>query len=203
MRSILVNLDKTKLLKVVEGHDALARLLYWEEKLAPRASTYICDVTKKHLLSFTPSERLSLYRGITKDKIITLSKFEDPEKGINLLIKALETCDLDETPLSTLKKKITLKPVKHTATKSETNRSTKMSKATASKAEPRVKQNGITMPKPKTISAQIFSIADSLSKKGTHVPEKQKILDRAEKKGINLATAATQFSRWKQFHGVE
>lgn len=69
------------------------------------------------------------------------------------------------------------------------------------KAE-RVEQNGITKPKDGTKTGDVWAISDAISAKlGEPAPRKE-VLDACEKKGINPATAATQYGKWRTFHGL-
>ena len=86
----------------------------------------------------------------------------------------------------------------------------KTDKVKKEKKEPveRVKQeqaNGVTHPKKGTQVGRIWEIADSLSKlhlKNPQVAARADVLAASEKEGINAATAATQYGRWRRFHGI-
>lgn len=66
----------------------------------------------------------------------------------------------------------------------------------------KVEQNGITKPKDGTKTGQVWSISDAISAKlGEPAPRKE-VLDACEKAGINPATAATQYGKWRVFHGL-
>lgn len=66
----------------------------------------------------------------------------------------------------------------------------------------KVEQNGITKPKEGTKTGQVWSISDAISAKlGEPAPRKE-VLDACEKAGINPATAATQYGKWRVFHGL-
>jgi membrane protein involved in colicin uptake len=77
----------------------------------------------------------------------------------------------------------------------------------AAAGEPKVKvvmpsQNGITRPKDGTKTAQVWSIADSLSAaKGGPVAISE-LSPHTSAAGLNDATNRTQYARWKQFNGV-
>lgn len=66
-----------------------------------------------------------------------------------------------------------------------------------------VKQHGVAQPREGTDSAKVFAIADELSKKAHKPAVRKDVLEAAAKSKINSATAATQFGRWRQFHGLE
>ena len=84
-------------------------------------------------------------------------------------------------------------------------------KATATKAPKTAKaartdgsdtQNGISRPKDGTNSGKVWSIADKLSAKAGEPAKRKDVLADAEKANVNTATAATQFARWRTYHGV-
>lgn len=63
-------------------------------------------------------------------------------------------------------------------------------------------QNGVTRPKPGTISGRIWEITDSLSAQEGFPVARKKVLEAAMAEGINAATAATQYGRWRKYHGL-
>jgi len=65
---------------------------------------------------------------------------------------------------------------------------------------PKITQNGITRPSAETKTGRIWEIADNLS---TDVPAKRApVLAQCKEEGINNATAATQYGRWRKFYGL-
>ena len=76
----------------------------------------------------------------------------------------------------------------------------------APKQEPAPKQpeaNGVSRPKYGTSTGRIWEIADHESAKlGSPAPRKI-VLELATKEGINESTAATQYGRWRKFHGLK
>lgn len=71
-------------------------------------------------------------------------------------------------------------------------------------AEPRQRdeQNGIARPRAGTSSANVWDIADTLSKKNKQPAKHGEVLEQAAAAGINEATAKTQFARWRTYHGI-
>ena len=64
------------------------------------------------------------------------------------------------------------------------------------------KQNGVARPKDGTVTGAIWAIADSLSTDlGTPVNRKP-VMEACEKVELNKATVATQYGRWRKFHGL-
>src|SRR5690606_18417329 len=63
-------------------------------------------------------------------------------------------------------------------------------------------QNGVTRPKPGTVSGRIWEITDSLSAQEGFPVARKKVLEAATAEGINAATAATQYGRWRKYHGL-
>lgn len=75
--------------------------------------------------------------------------------------------------------------------------------AAEEKAKPvKDEQNGIPRPKAGTKTGRVWEIADELSaKKGEPAPRKE-VLETANGEDINIATAATQYGRWRKYHGL-
>ena len=62
--------------------------------------------------------------------------------------------------------------------------------------------NGVSRPKSGSKTGRIWEIADTLSTaKGAPAPRKE-VLEAALAEDINLATAATQYGRWRKYHGL-
>lgn len=66
----------------------------------------------------------------------------------------------------------------------------------------REKQNGQTRPAPGSKTGITWDIADKLSAKAGGPAKRADVLKAAEEAGVNPATAATQFGRWRRFHGL-
>lgn len=63
--------------------------------------------------------------------------------------------------------------------------------------------NGVTRPKSGTKTGRVWEIADAQSKqKGEPAPRKA-VIDEAMTDDINAATAATQYGRWRKYHGLK
>ena len=63
-------------------------------------------------------------------------------------------------------------------------------------------QNGVTRPKAGTKTGRIWEIADSLSAREGAPVARKKVLEAAMAEDINAATAATQYGRWRKYHGL-
>lgn len=63
-------------------------------------------------------------------------------------------------------------------------------------------QNGIARPKPGTKTGRIWEIADELSAQLGHPVPRRKVLEVAINENMNPATAATQYGRWRKYHGL-
>lgn len=63
--------------------------------------------------------------------------------------------------------------------------------------------NGISRPKADTKTGKVWEICDALSAQLGRPPERKLVMDAATKEGINEATCATQFGRWRKFHGLK
>lgn len=63
-------------------------------------------------------------------------------------------------------------------------------------------QNGVARPKPGTKTGRIWEVADELSAQLGHPVPRRKVLEVAISEGMNPATAATQYGRWRKYHGL-
>lgn len=78
---------------------------------------------------------------------------------------------------------------------------------TAAEATPavvKVKQeerNGVVHPKAGTSCGKVWEVADQLTVKLGHVAERKDVMEVVTQHGINPATCATQYARWRKFHG--
>jgi hypothetical protein len=70
------------------------------------------------------------------------------------------------------------------------------------KAE-KVVANGITRPNPNTKTGRVFEIADEISAAAGEPAKRGEVLKVCDEEGINKATAATQYGRWRKFNGLE
>jgi hypothetical protein len=98
-------------------------------------------------------------------------------------------------------------PAKPTAPKKTTTAAKPAAEHKAPK-EPKVKveritQNDVTRPKDGSVTGKVWDIADAISKKKGEPATRAEVMEQAEKDGINEATVATQFQRWRTFFGVE
>lgn len=79
---------------------------------------------------------------------------------------------------------------------------TEETKAQAAKPE-KDTANGITRPKPGTKTCRVWEIADAQSANlGAPAPRKG-VLEECVAEDLNSATAATQYGRWRKYHGLE
>ena len=77
--------------------------------------------------------------------------------------------------------------------------------ATAKEAAKKVRQvaNGVTRPADGTQTARIWQIADEISAAAKAPASRADVLKVAEAEGLNGATCATQYGRWRVFHGLK
>lgn len=76
--------------------------------------------------------------------------------------------------------------------------------AEAKPAVVKVKQeerNGVVHPKPGTACGKVWEVADQLTVKLGHVAERKDVMEVVTQHGVNPATCATQYARWRKFHG--
>lgn len=75
-------------------------------------------------------------------------------------------------------------------------------KAEAKAANQMPEQNGIRQPKDGTATGKVWAIATGLSnQKGAPATAKE-VREAGLAEGINPATIATQYNRWRKFHGI-
>lgn len=82
---------------------------------------------------------------------------------------------------------------------------TKPAKETKKTAAPKVKmetKNGVTRPKPGTQTGRVWEVSDTLSKKAGKPVERSVVMTTCEKEGLNKATIATQYGKWRKFNGL-
>ena len=63
--------------------------------------------------------------------------------------------------------------------------------------------NGVTRPADGTATARIWQIADEISAKAKAPASRADVLKVAEAEGLNGATCATQYGRWRVFNGLK
>lgn len=63
-------------------------------------------------------------------------------------------------------------------------------------------QNGITRPKSGTKTGLVWEIADKISAELQKPAPRKSVLEAAQKEDINVATATTQYGRWRKFNGL-
>jgi hypothetical protein len=66
------------------------------------------------------------------------------------------------------------------------------------------KQNDITKPRADSACGQVWAFADAAAKAagGREKVARKDVIATATGAGINPATSATQFGRWRQYHGL-
>jgi hypothetical protein len=75
--------------------------------------------------------------------------------------------------------------------------------AAAQPAKPaQPKQNGVTRPSSGTSTGRVWEIADTLSKDLGKPAPRADVMKAFEAEGGNQATGATQYGRWRKFHGL-
>jgi hypothetical protein len=84
-----------------------------------------------------------------------------------------------------------------------TEKPKKAKKEKAPKAEVvRDAMNGITRPAAGTKTGRVWDIADELSNSAGQPVARKLVMDKATAEGINEATIATQYSRWRGYNGL-
>lgn len=79
------------------------------------------------------------------------------------------------------------------------------SKKGKKEAKPKVElvtQNNVSRPQDGTRTARVWEIADELSAAAGKPCKRKEVIEKALAEDLNAATAATQYGRWRKFHGL-
>lgn len=79
----------------------------------------------------------------------------------------------------------------------------KATKAAKPAREAQPNKNGVTRPRDGGKTSSVWDIADGISSKTREPAKRADVLAAAEKKGINNATAATQYGKWRRYNGLK
>jgi hypothetical protein len=69
-------------------------------------------------------------------------------------------------------------------------------------AAPKITQNDVTRPKDGTTTGRVWAIADEISAKNGSPADRKSVIDQVVAEGINASTGATQYGKWRKFHGL-
>lgn len=67
---------------------------------------------------------------------------------------------------------------------------------------PKISQNGIVQPGAGSTTGRIWDISNDLSAAAGAPAKRADVLKACQEEGINASTAATQYGRWRKFHGL-
>lgn len=67
----------------------------------------------------------------------------------------------------------------------------------------KIQQNGITRPKAGTVVGGIWDFCDAKSAELGRPVKRGEVMEPLVKDGLNEATIATQYGRWRKFHGLQ
>ncbi len=189
MKSVLIDINKMTILKVVDSDDSIRRCEYWADILIPKAEFYICGDAKRDLTTFSFLELQMLYRNQKEREIMGTDYGRAIEQVHDVLIEIIP----DETTLGQLVKKLG-KPLKEpdfTPVKE--------------KPEPKSKQAGLipTRPKAGTMTERVWQAADWFYSQQNPQDCNSKVLrddviNACVDSGLNSSTASTQFAKWKK-----
>jgi hypothetical protein len=70
-------------------------------------------------------------------------------------------------------------------------------------AKLKIEQNGVSRPSPGTTTGRIWEIADEISAKLKAPAPRKDVMEQTKALGINDATAATQYGKWRKFNGLK
>lgn len=193
IKYILININKMEILKAVKGTDAtevLDRCEHWAEILMPKSEFYILGDTKKDLKPFSMLELQMLYRNETGREIRGNSTREGAIENVHWVVSKFPE---DDTPLNELKEKLG-KPIKAPTFK-----------PVSEKAEPKQKTSGELPKRPKanSMTARAWECGDYYYAQDEWPDINAKefrdyVIGVCVESGVNKATAATQFAKWKK-----
>lgn len=66
----------------------------------------------------------------------------------------------------------------------------------------KVQQNGVTRPKDGTTTGRVWAISDEISAKKGEPADRKTVIEQVVAEGINASTGATQYGKWRKFHGL-
>lgn len=66
----------------------------------------------------------------------------------------------------------------------------------------KIAQNGVTRPKDGTTTGRVWSIADEISAKLGSPADRKAVIEQVVAEDINASTGATQYGKWRKFHGL-
>lgn len=66
----------------------------------------------------------------------------------------------------------------------------------------KIEQNGITRPKDGTTTGRVWAIADEISAAKQRPAERSEVIEQVVAEKINSSTGATQYGKWRKFHGL-
>lgn len=190
MTSVLLDVDKMEMLKVIEGEDEVLRCEYWADILIPKNEFYICGDTNRDLTKFTLMELQMLYNNTSGAQV----KFRDYPHALEMVSCMRERFDRAPEDVGQLVKKLgkhlgeqSFKPVKE-------------------KPEPKAKQTGEVPKRPKegSMTVRVWEAGDwyydqQESKDINSKVLRDEVIQACVLSGLNSSTAATQFGKWKKF----
>lgn len=71
------------------------------------------------------------------------------------------------------------------------------------KKSAKVSNFGVTRPSENTKTGRVWAISDSISASKGAPAARKEVMEAATKEGINPATVATQYGRWRKHHGLK
>lgn len=75
-------------------------------------------------------------------------------------------------------------------------------KTEETQAAVKIAQNGVTRPKDGTTTGRVWAISDEISKKKGEPADRKTVIEQVVAEGINASTGATQYGKWRKFHGL-
>jgi len=190
MTSLLIDIDKMKLLKVVEGEDEVLRLEYWADILIPKSEFYVCGDAKRDLSQFTQMELQMLYNNSINADL----RMRDYPHALEMVSFMRDNFKRDDKSLTKLIKKLGKHRKAQTAVpvKEKPEAKSKLSSSTP------------TRPKEGTMTVRVWEASDYFYKMPQWGEINSKefrdyVIQVCVDGGLNRSTASTQFAKWKKF----
>ena len=178
-RHTLIDLNEMRVIKAVEGEDALKRCEYWADILIPKGEFYVCGTSKRDLSTFQDEELRRLINSLTTVK----RRMTSYSEVLFELRELMDNMPLDDLTLKQLERKLGHKLPKQSVLPSGAK--------AAAQVLPKRPAAGTDAVKPWEAADWFYSKEKDLSS------VKDKTIDACLEAGLNKSAVIRQFNRWK------
>jgi hypothetical protein len=191
------------------------------------------DIPKKQMLVTVPDVMAHRCRYVGVSTLIPMYPdipfilFKDPETGLtfgqaqpedgqNVLSKVVGTTETSvvagvtlqsdtgtEEPSNNQVERMTIMSDEKTAAEKTMEEKAEKVKKEKKPAIVLEKANGITRPRPESATGRVWAIADELSAAAGKPAPRKDVMTKGVAEGINQATIATQYGKWRKFFGLK